>query len=260
MIAVTKTEIKTSIGRIAVFGNKTNLDKTPVIFLHGVYFDHHLWDYQISKISDRQVFAIDMPLHGESKTGIRKNWNMDDCADMLIEILEGLKLEKVIAIGHSWGSMTIIRAADRQPGRFAAIGLCNMPFKEATSSVKLNIRLQHTAIIFKSFYMKQAGKALMAKESLDNNPGLLQQLTTPMSRLTNNEIKYTDTAVRINAKSAEQLIERIKMPALALVGREDYVGVPPFSDTIIVKGGHVSPLEAPDEVANLVNKLIKIAG
>lgn len=253
-----KQIIKTQIGQIAVFSKQTEHQAMPVIFLHGVYFDHHLWENQVNAITDRPVLAIDMPLHGESKTSIKKNWTLDDCALMLLEILDSLKIEKVMAVGHSWGSMTILRAANQNPERFAGVVLCNMPFKEPAKKEIHNIKLQHTAMVFRKFYMKQAGKSLMSKESLSNNPGLLDKLIGPMRKLSNKEVKYTDKAVRMDAKDATSLIHKLTLPAFAIVGEEDYVGLPPIKETILVKGGHVSPIEVPDEVNNQITKLIQL--
>jgi pimeloyl-ACP methyl ester carboxylesterase len=254
-----KKFINTEIGRIALFYKQINTEKIPVLFLHGVYFDHHLWEYQIEQITERTVIAIDMPMHGESNQNIKVDWNLNNCADMLLEILDSLKIDKVIAVGHSWGSMTILRAANKSPQRFSASVLCNMPFKEISNKEKRNIRLQHSALFFRKFYMKQAGKALMGKESLVSNPDLLQKLLTPMSRLSSKEIKYIDKAVRINADDATHLIENLKTPSIAIVGEEDYVGIPLVKETITVKGGHISPLEVPEEVNMLISKLIKLA-
>lgn len=254
-----KKIIQTQVGQIAVFHKQFENKNTPIIFLHGVYFDHHLWDNQVSEVTDRPVIALDMPFHGESKTNIKNDWTLDDCANMLLEILDSLKIDKVIAVGHSWGSMTILRAATKNPNRFSDIGFCNMPFKEPTKKEVRNIKLQHTAMIFRNFYMKQAGKSLMSRQSLANNPELLQKLITPMSKLTNREIKYTDKAVRIEAKDVTHLITKLTIPVIALVGEEDYVGIPPIKETTIVKGGHVSPIEVPEEVNKLISKLIKLA-
>ena len=253
-----KKIITTQIGQIATYSKLGNPEKTPIIFLHGVYFDHHLWENQLSIIDDRTIILIDMPLHGESKAISKKDWNIDDCAHMLLEILDSLQLKKVVAVGHSWGSMTIVRAANKSPNRFAALGLCNMPFKELTAKEKRTIKLQHSAILFRKFYMKQAGKSLMSKESISNNPGLLDKITQPMRQLNNKEIKYTDKAVRIDAKDATHLIKNLTTPMIALVGKEDYVGIPPINDLLVVKGGHVSPLEAPNRVNHLINNLLKL--
>ncbi len=253
-----KKVIQTQIGQIAVFHKQSESKNTPIIFLHGVYFDHYLWENQFGAISDRPVFAIDMPMHGESKS-IKKNWNLDDCANMLMEILDSLKIEKVIAVGHSWGSMTIIRAVNKNPNRFSALVLCNMPFKQPTNKEVRAIKFQHTAMVFRKFYMKQAGKALMGKESIKNNPDLLDKLISPMSKLSNKEIKYTDKAVRMDAEDATHLITNLSMPVLAMVGEEDYVGLPPIKEAALVKGGHVSPIEVSDEVNKIISKLTKFA-
>jgi pimeloyl-ACP methyl ester carboxylesterase len=51
------------------------------------------------------------------------------------------------------------------------------------------------------------------------------------------------------------LIKNLKVRALALKGIEDYVPAPPSIETIIIGGGHMSPMEQPEEVLNLVYKL-----
>lgn len=57
------------------------------------------------------------------------------------------------------------------------------------------------------------------------------------------------------AEDASKLIENLKVRALALKGIEDYMSAPSSIETIIIGGGHISPLEKPEEVLNLVNKL-----
>ena len=81
-----KVYIHTKIGKIAVYHHFANSDKTPIIFLHGVYFDHHLWDAVIESIKDQTIITLDMPMHGMSKELLKDDWTLNDCADMLIEI------------------------------------------------------------------------------------------------------------------------------------------------------------------------------
>ena len=56
-------------------------------------------------------------------------------------------------------------------------------------------------------------------------------------------------------EDASKLIENLKVRALALKGIEDYMSAPSSIETIIIGGSHISPLEKPEEVLNLVNKL-----
>jgi len=129
-----RSEITTGIGKISVHIKKNTSGKIPIVFLHGIYFDHHLWDKQFDEINDRTVISIDMPFHGDSRENIRPDWTLNDCAEMLIEILDILQIPRVIAIGHSWGSMSILRAAHKHPERFESIGLCNMLFQAAKNA------------------------------------------------------------------------------------------------------------------------------
>lgn len=178
---------------------------------------------------------------------------------MLLEILDNLKIEKVMAFGHSWGSMTIVRAAHKNQNRFLAIGLCNMPFKALTKIEISAIRFQHIFMFYRSFYMKQAGKALLGKESLKKSPDLINNLIKSMKKLSRKEIKYTDKALRIEANDATAIIESINIPIFAIIGEEDYVGIPPIIHSQTVSGGHVSPIEVPEEVNKFMTKLIRLA-
>ncbi len=251
-----KTYILTNLGKIAIYQKRIDSEKMPIIFLHGVYFDHHLWDKVIDSIEGRNTISVDMPFHGLSKEITKNDWTLNDCADMLLEILHGLKLTKVIAIGHSWGSMTILRAAHKNPEQFSSIGLCNMPFMDASKRKKLILRMQHTMLPFRNFYTQQAAKALFGKSTLNDNRSLTNQLKRTMDLLTIHQLKHTDRAVIGNADDATELIKTLKVKALALKGEEDYVPAPPNLETIVVKGGHISPLENPEEVSKFINRLL----
>jgi pimeloyl-ACP methyl ester carboxylesterase len=252
----TKQIIPTSIGDIAVYINKVNSNKTTMIFLHGVYFDHELWNNQIDNIKDRTVIALDMPDHGESKNIAKNNWTLDDCARMLLEILQFLKIKKVIAVGHSWGSMTIIRSTKQKPELFEKVVLCNMPYKKAGLVRIVLMRIQYSALIFKSFYIKQAGKSLFAKTSLNNNPKLIEEIIRPMNKLTRKEIIHTNKAVIIDAKDTSNLIKSLEVPAIAVVGSKDYVGKPPIKEVITVRGGHISPIEDSKAIIKVLKQIV----
>jgi pimeloyl-ACP methyl ester carboxylesterase len=83
-----KSIVNTKLGKIVVYQKIANAKNIPIIFLHGVYFDHHLWDNQIKEINDRVLITVDMPLHGESRNISNPDWTLNDCADMLLEILD----------------------------------------------------------------------------------------------------------------------------------------------------------------------------
>lgn len=240
--------IDTQIGKIAIYIKEVK-NTTPILFLHGVYFDHHLWDYYTSNIQQQTTIAIDMPLHGKSNLIDKNNWTLEDGASMLLEIMDSLAIDSCIAIGHSWGSMTIIRAAAKQPERFQKIGLCNMPFEAPNKRMIRQFKAQHWILPFRKFYTKQVAKALYGKQTLSENPALLEHLGQSMGLLLNKAIKQTDYAVIIHATDQTDRLKSLQIPTFALKGKEDYVPTPPQNiSTTVVAGGHVSPLEVPEQV------------
>ena len=249
-------EVNTRIGRIAVQSRRVDSDEHPLILLHGVYFDHRLWDAVVDSIKDRTVVTLDMPLHGGSRKIVKSDWTLNDCAGMLLDTLDALGMTRVVAVGHSWGSMTILRAAHRRPGAFAAIGLCNIPFHAASLKTRALFGLQHALLPFRGFYMRKAAESLFGKDSLKHDPSLIQELTRPMGSISNREIRRIDKSVILDAEDATGMLKSLEVPALALKGAEDYVPTPPGIETVMVKGGHVSPLEQPKEVSLLIHRLM----
>jgi pimeloyl-ACP methyl ester carboxylesterase len=248
--------VLTNLGKIAIHIHERQSNNIPIIFLHGVYFDHHMWDEQIKRIDDRTVITIDMPLHGESREITKADWSMNDCADMLIEILDSLHISKVMSVGHSWGSMTILRAAHKNPDKFEAICLCNMPFEVATPKKKILFKLQHLLLIFRAFYTKQVAKSMFSSSSLKSNPQLYAQLERTMNILTKKDIQHIDQKIIIEAEDATPMIVDLKVNAIAIKGKEDYVPKPPKIHTVFIDSGHVSPLELPEQVLSYIRTLL----
>ncbi len=247
--------ISTSLGDIHVYLRPV-AQTIPIIFLHGVYFDHHLWDNQVAQITDRTTISIDMPLHGQSKNGVPDRWSVTDMGNMLLEILEELQIPEVYAIGQSWGSSTILAAAHRAPQRFRAIGLGNMPTEAGTKGLARTFWWRHRLLPFRQFYSRQVVKAMMGKDTFKQQPELLSQLRRSMNLLSNAELRQIDHLVIVEAEATASLLEDLKMPALALKGKEDYVPDPPGLPLRMVEGGHVSPFEAPEEVMEWINEVI----
>ena len=248
--------INTTLGNIVVY-QKIVPNTIPVIFLHGVYYDHNLWNYYSSRITDRTVITVDMPHHGLSKDISKNNWNMDDCANMLIEIIDHLKHKEIYAIGHSWGSMTILRASVKEPKKFKAIGLCNMPFDKGSFGKQLKFGFQHFMLPVRNFYTKQVAKAMFSTENIKAKPEIAEYLEVSMSLLTNKEVRKTDKAVITKVDDGTQYLDSLKVPAFALKGNVDYVGTPRNIEMTVVEGAHTSPLEQPEKVFTFIKKVVE---
>lgn len=93
---------------------------TPVVFLHGFPFNHHLWDAQRAALSsDYRVITPDLRGHGESPAP-NGPYSMDEMADDIIALLDRLGIEQAVWAGHSMGGYILMAALRRAPQRIRA--------------------------------------------------------------------------------------------------------------------------------------------
>src|ERR1700692_1967051 len=67
----------------------------PVVLVHGVLLNGHLWDRLIERLADvRRCIAIDMPAHGATGAGSDQDLSFDAQAGMLAAFCTAMKFEK----------------------------------------------------------------------------------------------------------------------------------------------------------------------
>ena len=92
-----------------------------LVFVHGWSCNRTYWAGQLEPFSRQfKVIAVDLAGHGESGLG-RKAWTMESFGDDVAAVVNTLRLERTILIGHSMGGDVIAEAARRLRGRVAAL-------------------------------------------------------------------------------------------------------------------------------------------
>jgi pimeloyl-ACP methyl ester carboxylesterase len=249
--------VETALGRVSVLVDGPP-DGVPMVFMHGVFLDRTLWTTCVGAVTGRTHVYLDMPAHGAS-SNVGRDWNLDECVEMLLRVLDELKIQRCLAVGHSWGGMTALRAASRAPERFAALALFNMPFRRNAGLRRLGFQLQKLVTVFPRFYARQAARALYSKRALEEHPEFSLAMQEWLSARPPREISRVIDAVLLQPGDVTRLLRELTVPALAVVGEEDYVGTPPGVDAIVVPGGHISPHEAPHETRFALERLLALA-
>lgn len=252
-----KKNIETNLGKIAVVIDDNGGD-TPIVFMHGLFLDNTVWTNYDSSLTGRTHVYLDMPGHGNS-SDIGKDWCLDDCVSMLMSVLDQLNIKQCIAIGQSWGSMTALRAASKFPESFQTLGLFNMPFKRTLGFKRLGFNFQKLIVRFPRFYAGKAAESLYSPEILQQKPELATTMADRLARRPAKEIARFINAVILNAEDTTHLLYQLKVPALAVVGESDYVGIPPRIKTIVVPGGHIVPHESPKETSQAIQRIVELA-
>lgn len=92
-----------------------------LVFVHGWSCDKSYWKYQMAEFSQRhRVVAIDLGGHGESGVE-RENWTIESFGKDVAAVIDKLKLEDVILIGHSMGGPVVVEAALQEKEKVIAI-------------------------------------------------------------------------------------------------------------------------------------------
>jgi len=92
-----------------------------IIFVHGWCINQNYWDDQVDALCGRyNVVTFDLPGFGKSGDN-RSDWTMEKYGNDLVAVIDQLKLERVILVGHSMGEAIILEAALKRPSIVIAL-------------------------------------------------------------------------------------------------------------------------------------------
>lgn len=96
----------------------------PLVFIHGWTANRHRWDHQLAHFSaTRRVIRVDLRGHGESDGSGRRS--IAELAGDVLAVLDHLKVERFVPVGHSMGGMIAQTLALGHPDRIERMVLVN---------------------------------------------------------------------------------------------------------------------------------------
>lgn len=236
-----------------------------LVFLNSLGSDLRIWQELVPTFTDRfRVILYDKRGHGLSDAPPAP-YRMDDHADDLLALLDGLQVRSAILIGLSIGGMIAQRIAVRAPERVAALVLCDTAAKIGTPEMWAE-RISS---------VEKDGIGSIADR-------ILERWFTPMFR-TNRVEDYTgwkNMLVRIPAhgytgtcasiRDADLTMDagRIQVPTLCVVGDQDGSTppdlvrhtadlIPGARFEIIVNAGHIPCIEQPAILMRLIEEHLR---
>lgn len=230
---------------------------TPIILIHGAGGSSLGWHASLRRMPAQRVIAIDLTGHGKS-AGAGKQ-SIADYARDIIDFINMLALPRVILAGHSMGGAIALQAALLAPKRLSGLivvssgAVCSLP-EEIVNSLS-NPTLRKTAVNWlcdrlgtpdgDSKWVDQTRKALM-----DTRQGIL----------------YGDLYA-CSHFNLEEDCRDIRVPTLVCCGRQDRFFPPAYSHQlaelipgakeVMLDGGHLLPLENPQELAVVFQEFLK---
>lgn len=112
-ITACKTQTVNSKDGVEISYEVSGKGPLAIVFVHGWSCDKSYWNKQFDYFSTKYlVIAIDLAGHGESGLE-RKNYTMDAYGEDVAAVVNRVKPEKVLLVGHSMGGSVILSASTK---------------------------------------------------------------------------------------------------------------------------------------------------
>jgi pimeloyl-ACP methyl ester carboxylesterase len=229
---------------------------TDVVLVHGFQNDRTAWDPFVARCDTGRFRITRFDLVGCGDSSPAKAWSrctIDEYALDLSAVCDALRLAAPIAIGHSLGGGTALRAALRQPDRFAGLVLV-----APVSTTGLDF-LPDGAFegLVRPTVEQQRGLARAAFRR-SPSPGDFEALMAVIARATPEHIEGAARSMRDFRCQAE--LASLKPPALLVCGDRDrhvplrnhlatWQAIPRCGLQVYFDVGHVPFAEIPDAFA-----------
>lgn len=240
-----------------------------ILFLHSFGHNKNMWFPQFMHFHKRgyRVIAPDMPGHGESSFDPAQH-SVDLMAQHYVELVETLKLEKVILAGISIGGYISLRMWARRPELISAMVLCCTKAEADSEEIKERRRAQIASIAangLENFIMTGAPKRL-SPQTVTERPWVLDWIKMMNFTVSAEANAATLKAMALKADDTDTL-KSIDVPALILSGADDkfipsdsagnlHAGIRNSVHRVIPDAGHVASLEQPTIVNSLMEEFL----
>lgn len=236
----------------------------PVVFLHGFPFDHTIWEPLVPLMTDKaRLILPDLRGHGRSPVpdGI---YSMRLLAEDVLNLMNTLKIDTAILVGHSMGGYASLAFAQAYPHRLAGLGLvCTQAGADVPERRQARYQMAEE--------VRRKGVKVVAENmapKVTKNPDQVKPL---LKLILQNKPKGIIASLKGMAERPDALewLSTISIPSVVLAGGAD--GLVPLERAQTVAQllgkawfvelpgvGHMPMMEAPQATADALNQLIQM--
>ena len=245
-------------GNIYYFASKkADTNQPAVVLIHGAAGTHLHWPHQLRRLNNHNVLAPDLPGHGKSE-GLGEQ-SIEKYAQLIVEWLNEIGVQKAIFIGHSMGGAIAQTLAITQPQLTAGLVLIStgavLPVNPELIE-KISIPEMAPSVydqIIKWAY-HPATDAKIVKQARERMGEIRPTVT------------YGDFVACDRFNAADKLGD-ISAPTLIICGDTDKMtplhfskqlaeNIPNVALIVIAEAGHMLNIEQPEKVAQAIVQFI----
>lgn len=234
----------------------------PLVFLHGFLESSKIWEPFLPALEKkRQVVCIDLPGHGKSGD-LGEVHTMELLADAVQNVLSYLNISKASFVGHSMGGYVCLALLEKTPSMVKNLVLVNST-PEADSEERKQNRERAVDLVKrnKSAYINMAISNLTSPENSRIYKTELDELKMEALNFSSEGIIASLNGMKIRTNK-EEVLKSLNMPKFIILGKKDPVlnikstvitGEYCDCKIILTKNGHLSYLEDPSEIEEIVH-------
>ncbi|MDF2959462.1 MAG: hypothetical protein K0S39_1197 [Paenibacillus sp.] len=247
-------------------GYKEKGEGQAVVLLHGFCGSSSYWNKLLPLLPDNYRFIMpDLRGHGNSGAPAG-NYTMEVFADDLAELLKHAGTERAVVLGHSLGGYVTLAFAERYPHLLTAFGLIHSTAFPDSDSAKEGRKKGMDTIREKGLPVLIDGliPKLFAPDHVKTMPEAVNE-AVQIGVSTNPEGAIRTLEGMRTRPDRNEVLAEAKMPVLLVAGVHDQII--PVERTFSVSGGqiaqrqienagHMSMVEAPEKLANVLMDFI----
>jgi 3-oxoadipate enol-lactonase len=259
-----RVTVATALGRISV---QTGGDGDAILFWPSLLMSGEMWSAQASHFAGRhRVVLIDPPGHGQSQP-LTSTFTFDECVRTIVDVLDGLGIDRAHFVGNSWGGMIGGTFAATQPDRIGKAVLMNCTASAAGGRQKLEygflLRMAGWLGAIRPPLTRSVLKAFLGPTTFRERPDVVAYVRDAVQAVDLDSGAWAVRSVVPRRPDQRALLGRVTTPVLVVAGAEDatfpnpetkaMADAIPGSSFVILDGvAHLAALENP----TLVNQLV----
>jgi 3-oxoadipate enol-lactonase len=260
--------VDTALGRIRV---QVGGSGSPIVFWPSLLMTGDMWhgvaDHLVAR---RQVILVDPPGQGGSQP-LTQIFSFAECARTVVDILDGLGIERAHYVGNSWGGMIGATVAATYPERIGRAVLMNCTAGKAGLRQKVQfailLRLARWQGRIGPSLIRPVLKAFLGPTTFRERPAVVAHVRSAVSRVNIASASWAVKSVVPARPDQRALLAGITTPVLVVGGAEDVTFPPreaiemadaiPGSSVRVLDGvAHLAGLEDPALVSGIVEEFL----
>jgi 3-oxoadipate enol-lactonase len=265
---VEQHHIDTVLGkvRVQVRGSGEAMMFWPSLLMTG-----DMWAAQADHFgSEHQVILVDPPGFGESQK-LTAPFTFDDCARCIVDILDGLELQRTHFVGSSWGGMIGGTFAAEYPDRIGSAVLMNCTASSAGRRQKIEygflLRMATLLGGIRPPLTRSVLKAFLGPTTFRTRPDVVTFVRDTVQRADVRSGRWAVRSVVPARPDQRALLSRVTTRVLVVAGVEDATfplretiamaeAIPDAAVAVLEGVAHLAALENPSVVNTLIEEFV----